>query len=560
MEIIAGDTGGIEAGVEAGDMAGVEAGEIAGETAGEITPGEPDLFEVELDTMISGLVIRDAWPLGDRWVILCERGLLLWSPSLDPTPSIAGAPPEVSVSEGVLTTIRFITGPEITPPNGAPLSALQVAGQNALAFRDELWVMPHQEGADGESQAVAVTSEEIRRWERSPLSELFSSATGVTWFNNELWLSDDSGVGRWRASDESWSRFDTLAELARFELSSGPWTEGEALWALAPPSDSADRREVYAVAQGSKWSHETWWSELSLASVNTKVWGRQDGYLAGGHAGDMWTLSSHPLLRSLSIDALWSGGDSMDESGQALWMLSEGRLWRANAAALNSQDPRSEEASVGYALLSGRWWGGHATDANTLHIWGPDGLARASIERAPYWATEATALGSSPVQTLLRGVNYDEAAQVVAWLSIEPPDETDLTLPEMTWDLSDSQGVLTLSRDELDPELSQSSTLWLVAYIDRGEDQAAQVASLRLEVIPMVTWSGDLLPIFDRSCATCHDGRGGARDLSMTALWINDIEDIILVTDEGSMPIGLPALSTDEVSLIQRWRDDGFPE
>jgi hypothetical protein len=46
----------------------------------------------------------------------------------------------------------------------------------------------------------------------------------------------------------------------------------------------------------------------------------------------------------------------------------------------------------------------------------------------------------------------------------------------------------------------------------------------------------------------------------MTALWINDIEDIILVTDEGSMPIGLPALSTDEVSLIQRWRDDGFPE
>jgi hypothetical protein len=130
----------------------------------------------------------------------------------------------------------------------------------------------------------------------------------------------------------------------------------------------------------------------------------------------------------------------------------------------------------------------------------------------------------------------------------------------MTWDLSDSQGVLTLSRDELDPELSQSSTLWLVAYIDRGEDQAAQVASLRLEVIPMVTWSGDLLPIFDRSCATCHDGRGGARDLSMPALWINDIEDIILVTDEGSMPIGLPALSTDEVSLIQRWRDDGFPE
>ena len=89
---------------------------------------------------------------------------------------------------------------------------------------------------------------------------------------------------------------------------------------------------------------------------------------------------------------------------------------------------------------------------------------------------------------------------------------------------------------------------------------SAQVISLNVEVIPIITWGEDVLPIFDRSCMTCHDGRGGARNLSMPELWVEDIEDIIFVTNEGSMPIGLPALTTDEVDLIRRWRDDGFPE
>jgi hypothetical protein len=104
------------------------------------------------------------------------------------------------------------------------------------------------------------------------------------------------------------------------------------------------------------------------------------------------------------------------------------------------------------------------------------------------------------------------------------------------------------------------TSLWLIAHIDRGEGQAPQVASLQLEVIPITTWSEEILPIFDRSCATCHDGRGGARNLSMPELWITDIEDIILVTDEGSMPIGLPPLSAEEVDVIRQWRNDGFPQ
>jgi hypothetical protein len=33
----------------------------------------------------------------------------------------------------------------------------------------------------------------------------------------------------------------------------------------------------------------------------------------------------------------------------------------------------------------------------------------------------------------------------------------------------------------------------------------------------------------------------------------------LLVTEEQSMPIGLPPLSREEVDLIRRWRADQFP-
>ena len=79
-----------------------------------------------------------------------------------------------------------------------------------------------------------------------------------------------------------------------------------------------------------------------------------------------------------------------------------------------------------------------------------------------------------------------------------------------------------------------------------------------LNVIPPVTWEGDIQSLYSRSCESCHDGRGGARDLSSPEMWEEGIEDIIFVTEQQSMPIGLPPFSEDEVDILRRWRNDGY--
>ena len=79
-------------------------------------------------------------------------------------------------------------------------------------------------------------------------------------------------------------------------------------------------------------------------------------------------------------------------------------------------------------------------------------------------------------------------------------------------------------------------------------------------MIPEVTWSEDISPIFERSCSTCHDDRGGAQRLDEPERWVGIIDDIILVIESQSMPIGLPPLTSDEVNLVRRWRGDGFPQ
>ena len=75
-----------------------------------------------------------------------------------------------------------------------------------------------------------------------------------------------------------------------------------------------------------------------------------------------------------------------------------------------------------------------------------------------------------------------------------------------------------------------------------------------VDVLPPVTWSQEILPIFEANCGMCHSEQGGARDLSTPEAWEESIESIIFVTRMQSMPIGLPPLSEAEVHLIELWK------
>jgi len=93
-----------------------------------------------------------------------------------------------------------------------------------------------------------------------------------------------------------------------------------------------------------------------------------------------------------------------------------------------------------------------------------------------------------------------------------------------------------------------------------------------------VTYSGDIAPILQRSCETCHRA-GGAGPMSLTTYvevrrWAQRIKERTAIRDRmGAMPpfyvepgIGIqhfkndPSLSDEELALIQAWADNGAPE
>ena len=79
------------------------------------------------------------------------------------------------------------------------------------------------------------------------------------------------------------------------------------------------------------------------------------------------------------------------------------------------------------------------------------------------------------------------------------------------------------------------------------------------------TWSADVEPIANESCAPCHGKGAYAHPLFEPEQWSDEIEQILfMVTEpawEPQMPLApYPALDNEAVQVIMDWRDAGFPE
>ena len=531
-----------------GDVAGDVAGDEAGESAPVLQPHE--VYDLMIEPLISGIDVRSAWYLNERWLLLTEYGLLMWAPSVDIGQLMAGAPPQLTLSEGTLSGLRFDPSGGGSTPTVAPVSALSMGNHEIILFPDEVWVNEVDERGE--------------RWIRSPLSEYIRGARGVAWMEGELWVSDQNGLGRWSASDETWSRDPALALIRQGALRVGAWQSGSALWAqvglgLIEDEPASRSGEVYAIAEGGRWRDETWWSDQEIAIVDAQsageedirstIWGSQEGRLIGGVVGFPWEPVAHPFLSALEVQALWSG------LGE-LWMIADQRIWRASNAVL--LDPvQAANSSLGYAQLEGSWWGGDSVDAGSIYLWGPHGFIRAILNRTPMWLSDEPSLGTVETRFALTGVNFEEDINVQAWLSATEPSVDTIEPPEVTWDLKPTQGQISLGRSSIPASLTEVKKLWLVALVEHP-DREPQLSTLEVQVIPAVTWGEDILPLFERACSACHDGAEGARDLSGPDLWEIDIDVILFVTEAQSMPIGAPPLTAEEVERIRAWRRDGF--
>ena len=555
-EMMAGEmTAGVTTGGElagemmTGGMAGEMAGEmVAGEMAGEMVAGptyQPhETYDLSVDRILSGLSVRRAWPLSSRWLLLTDQGLVIWSPSIEVRNQVGILPQDTELYQGELTPVRFKRDTGYPVPTVAPVTALLVSGQAALLFPDELWV------SDGEQE---------EQWIRSPLSDYFEGARGAAWLDGDLWLSDQEGLAKWSSTEETWNRNPLLERFTGHELSAGPWTSGQALWSQGTVNQSVDEvpepSSIFAIAEGAKWTHDTWWSDRPIALISSSltemhptVWGVQAGRLIGGIVGTEWGEAIHPLLKVLDVQSVWAGIDE-------LWMIAEQRLWRVGASLLMNES--SEGGTLGYASFEGRWWGGQSTELGVLYLWGPDGFLRVLLERTPSWLADQDVLNGTENRFALTGVTLNEETTVKAWLSAEEVTDSSVVIPSEAWTLNHDGLELSLSRDSLPVELAEQSEVWLTALIEQP-DRESKIATLRLTVEAPITWSEHIIPIFETACSACHDGPEGARDLSTPELWENDIDVIIFVTEAQSMPIGAPPLSDEEVDLIRLWQLDGF--
>lgn len=219
------------------------------------------------------------------------------------------------------------------------------------------------------------------------------------------------------------------------------------------------------------------------------------------------------------------------------------------------------EESFGYAPLTGLWRGGHGDDSGGLYLWGESGFTELNLEQRPAWLLSDTALSSEALSAALSNVEPSSLDRAVAWTSDTSLSQPPAMIPEEAVDLLSQDLVISIERSTLPESFIENRELWLIAYLE-SNDSAIEpmIIQQRINIIPPTTWGENIEPIYLSSCQSCHDGRGGARDLSTPASWASSIEEIIFVTEQQSMPIGLPPLNENEVGSLRQWRNDGFIE
>lgn len=135
-------------------------------------------------------------------------------------------------------------------------------------------------------------------------------------------------------------------------------------------------------------------------------------------------------------------------------------------------------------------------------------------------------------------------------------------------DLTGGAGTWSVSRAALEPGWHE---LWLalsspegpveriVKFLVEGEDLATTPMPPPSE--PTVTWEADIAPIYGRSCEVCH-GEGGNQTFMGSFEAFRALGPLALErVAQGEMPppaSSAPALSEDELQLLQTWVQEGM--
>jgi len=73
-----------------------------------------------------------------------------------------------------------------------------------------------------------------------------------------------------------------------------------------------------------------------------------------------------------------------------------------------------------------------------------------------------------------------------------------------------------------------------------------------------VTFAGDILGFQETNCSECHAPGGPAHTIDTYEQWVSEIDNIIQVIEDGTMPAGGRELQGGTVQLLYKWLEDGL--
>ncbi len=82
-------------------------------------------------------------------------------------------------------------------------------------------------------------------------------------------------------------------------------------------------------------------------------------------------------------------------------------------------------------------------------------------------------------------------------------------------------------------------------------------AVFRSEDVGVVSWAGQIGPIYTEQCALCHGGDTETL-LDSPEAWQARIDDILANVRSGAMPLGRDPLSAAQIAMIDAWKEGGF--
>ncbi len=88
--------------------------------------------------------------------------------------------------------------------------------------------------------------------------------------------------------------------------------------------------------------------------------------------------------------------------------------------------------------------------------------------------------------------------------------------------------------------------------------QAVGLLDFTVASVGTATWVDNVEPLFQARCAKCHAGSTQTR-LDSAEAWETNVDRILDDVTQRRMPLGGPALTGGEISVIRAWQEGGFP-